>query len=191
MKKSQQRLLMLAGAALVITFAVTALLRVDVAFTEQLADAGVYATLGDVCIYASVLVLGMPWCVVVSAVGMALADLVIGSNSYIIGSLLIKAGMAYFLAAFCQQCDSWKRCFAVAGIAEGIMVVGFFIYDLLIARQVIVALQALPVNVVQGIVCGALGAVVLHYLPPVRPETLPRVRRRSNAPDEDIEDMWD
>lgn len=164
-----------------VTFGVTALLRWDLDLTYPVGrdqvDAGVYATLGDVCIFASVLMLGVPWGALVSGVAMALADIVVGSNLYIIGTLFIKFGMAYFVAAFALQCSSWKRCLAVAGITEAIMFVLYFFYDLLFVSYT-VAIKALPYNLLQAAVCAALGAVILKYLPPQRPELLPRVVRR-------------
>ena len=121
---------------LALTVAVTALIRVDCGFTRPVGKsevpAGTYATLGDVCIYLSALLIGGPWAAVVSALGCAIADLCVGSYSYIIGTLIIKAGMALFLGKFAPLCDSWKKCFVVAAIAEGIMIVGYFLFDLLV-----------------------------------------------------------
>ena len=139
--------------------------------------AGVYASLGDVMVYLSVLVLGGPWGAAVSAVGAAVGDLILGSTSRIIGSLIVKGGMAFFIAAFCRQCTDWKRCFAVAALAEAIMVLGYFIFDLLIMREFAVAAQAFLIDLAQGVVCGAIGAVLLRKIKPLEPDKLPRVRR--------------
>lgn len=140
--------------------------------------AGIYASLGDAVIYLAVLVLGGPWGALVAAVGAAVGDLLLGAPERIIGSLIVKGGMAFFIAAFCRQCKNWKFCFRVAGIAEAIMVLGFFIFDLLIMREFKVAGLAVLVDLGQGVVCGALGALILHYVRPLQPEKLPEVRRR-------------
>lgn len=194
-KKIKKNLLIIAGIMLVLNFAITALVRIPFPSIVMLrngnSSAGVYATLGDICIYMSVLLLGMPWGIVVSAVGAALADLVVGSKLYIIGSLLVKAGMALFLSAFSTKCDDWKKCIAVAGIAEVIMVLGYFVYSLLIVGEFIVAGKALLVDLGQGVVCGAIGAVILHYIPPVRPDNMPEVKRRRRADYDDVEDDGD
>ena len=139
--------------------------------------AGIYASLGDVMVYLSVLVLGGPWGAAVSAVGAAIADLILGSASRIIGSLIVKAGMAFFAAAFCRQCTDWKRCFMIAAMTEAIMVIGYFIFDLLIMREFAVAAQAFLVDLAQGVVCGAIGAVLLMKVKPLQPDKLPRVKR--------------
>ena len=168
-------------ACFVGTVAVTALIRVPLPFTYTLGKgqvvAGVYATLGDACIYASVLLLGVPWGVVVSALGAALADLIVGSKLFIIGSLLIKSTMALFVAAFGSRCDDWKKSLAVAGVTEMIMVLGYFIYDLLIVREFKLAGLAFLTDLAQGIVCFAAGAAILRYLTPMYPDKLLSVRR--------------
>ena len=140
--------------------------------------AGIYASLGDVMVYLSVLVLGGPWGAAVSAVGAAVGDLILGSTSRIIGSLIVKGGMAFFIAAFCRQCTSWKFCFRVAIVAELIMVAGYFIFDLLIMREFKVAALALLVDLGQAVACGVLGALILHYVRPLQPDKLPEVKRR-------------
>ncbi len=165
------------------TILITALIRVDMPFTYMLGkeqvSAGVYATLGDICIYVSVLLLGAPWGVIVSAVGAALADLFVGSKLFIIGSLIIKSLMALFVAAFAAKCDDWKKCLVVAGMTEAIMVLGYFVYDLLIVREFAVAGLAFLTDIAQGAICGAIGAVILRYLPPAHPDKLLEIRRPS------------
>ena len=193
MMKINKKQLILISSLFVITFAVTALLRVKTDITYQVGqgrvNAGVYATLGDVCVYASVLILGFPWGAAVSAVGAALADLVVGSKLYIIGSLLVKTAMAFFAASLAMQCDSWKKCFVAAGVTELVMLAGYFVYDLVIVREFLVAGQAFLINLAQGVVCAGLGAVVLHYVPIVHPELMPEIRRPVRR-DEDDGDVW-
>lgn len=169
MKKYGARHWILLGVMFAATVLITALIRWDLDFTRIVAgsevDAGVYATLGDICVYASVMLLGGPWGALVSALGALLADVFVGSYHYIVGSFLIKGGMAFFVAAFYKHCDQWKKCIAVAGITELIMVLGYFIYEFLIAGSYTLAAQALPVNLLQGVVCAAIGTLLLRYLP--------------------------
>lgn len=193
MIKMSKRQLILISILFVLTFAVTALLRIPTDITYQVGrsyeNAGVYATLGDVCVYASVLVLGFPWGAAVSALGAALADLVVGSKLYIIGSLLIKTAMAYCAAGLALKCDSWRKCFIVAGITELVMLVGYFLYDMVIVREFLVAGKAFLVNLAQAVVCTGLGAVVLRYIPVVRPDLMPDIKLpiRTNR---ESDDLW-
>lgn len=194
-KGLDKRRLILGALLFCITFGVTALARWDLDISYQVGrdqvDAGVYATLGDVCVFWNVLIMGGPYGALISALGMALADLAVGSPLYIIGSLLIKSGLAAFIAAFANQCNTWKKCFAVAGVAEGLTALAYFFYDLLFVSYG-VAIRALPVNLLQAAVCGALGAVVLHYLPVQRPDKMPRVKRKTRKkPEDDDLNLWE
>lgn len=185
MRKRTKQWILMAGM-LAVTVAVTALARVPTNITYPLGNsrvnAGVYATLGDVCVYASVLLCGWPWGAVVAALGSAIADVIVGSKLYIIGSLLVKAGMAYLVALLALRCNSWGKCFVVAGITEAFMVVGYFIFNLLIVREFAVAGQAFLVDLLQGAVCTGVGGLALHYLPVARPNTLPKLRLKRRAP---------
>lgn len=196
MKKPSKKQLILISSLFVMTFVVTALARVQTGITYQVGqsrvNAGVYATLGDACVYASVLILGFPWGAAVSAIGAALADLVVGSKLYIIGSLLVKTGMAFVAAGLAYQCDGWKKCFLVAGLTELVMLAGYFVYDLVIVREFLVAGKAFLVNLAQAAICTGLGGVVLHYVPVVRPDLMPTLRLpdRSGRQEEDDSDIW-
>ena len=181
LKKVDVRQLILTLLMLLLTFGVTALARVDLDFITRTGTAGApvgaYLTLGDVCVYLNVLVLGAPLGILVSALGSLLADWAAGSAAYIIGSVLIKSAMALFVSAFCIRCDTWKRSLVVAALTETIMVVGYFFYGLLIMAEYLVAAQSLPLDIVQGLVCGALGMVLLRLMRPLRPDRLIAVKR--------------
>lgn len=188
--KIKKKRLILMGILLLLTFAVTALVRVKADITYPLGNsrvnAGVYATLGDACIFFNVLVLGAPWGAAVSVLGMVIADIVVGSKLYIIGTLLIKTAMAFFIASFCLRCDDWVKCFAVAAMAEAMMVLGYFVYDLVIVREFAVAGKAFLVNLGQGAACTIAGGLILHFVPPVHPERLPQVKRRAKKEDNGV-----
>lgn len=163
------------AALLALTVLITAVVRVAVPLSATVGgrDAGVYVTLGDSCIFLAVLLCGAPWGALIAALGMALADLIVGSYSYIIGSFFIKGGMAFFIGAavrrlmpqYGAQRPGWKGCLRAALLAEGIMVVGYFIYDLTVFGQYMVAAYEIPLNLLQGLVCGAVGAWLLRYFP--------------------------
>ena len=179
-----KRKLILTGILLILTIGVT-LLRVDVpSITRPLGeksrvDAGVYATLGDLVIYPAVILLGGPFGAAVSAVGAAVADVIVaairGTTSaryYIIGSILIKGGMAFFLARFLSVCEDWRHCIGTAALTEALMVAGYLVYDVLIVREFGVAWRDMLVNLAQGVVCAGGGAVILKFLlPAVRPKS--------------------
>lgn len=145
--------------------------------TYELGEVNVYASLGSAGIFASILLLGIPWGVIASIAGMILGDIVMGSTLFIIGNLLIGTGVALLISAFAVKCDDWKKSFVVAGLAEGIMLVLFLIYDLLIVREFQVVGIAALLQLAQAIVCTGVGAVILKYLPPMYPEKMLEIHR--------------
>lgn len=180
MKPHLRRLLLL-GTLLGVTVLITALVRVPVPLRMTIGgrDAGVYFTLGDTCLFLLALLLGAPWGALLGALGMALSDLIVGSYSYILGSFLIKDGMVLLLCRLLPRCTDLRSCLRAAFLTEGLMVVSYFVYDLVVFGQYSVAAWEIPLNLLQGLVCGAAGAAILRYLPPRARGLLdPSVHRR-------------
>ncbi len=148
--------------------------------TSALGDINAYASLEDVGVFASVMALGVPWGVIAPVLGIVLGDIVMGSKYFIIGNLLIKSVMALFIAAFAAKCDNWKKSFVVAGMAEAIMLVLFFVYDLLIIREFSLVFPTLLMQLIQGVVCTILGAAVLRFMPVMQPDRMLEIRRTAD-----------
>ena len=147
------------------------------ATTSALGDINAYASLEDVGIFASIMALGVPWGIFTSVLGIVLGAIVMGSKYFIIGDLLIKSLMALFIAAFAAKCDNWKKSFVVAGMTEAIMLVLFFVYDLLIIREFNVVFPTLLMQLIQGVVCTILGAAVLRFMPVMQPDRMLEIHR--------------
>ncbi|MCE5189514.1 MAG: hypothetical protein LLF75_10110 [Eubacteriales bacterium] len=145
--------------------------------TSALGDINAYASLEDVGIFASVMALGVPWGVIAPVLGIILGDIVMGSKYFILGNLLIKSLMGLFVAAFAAKCDNWKKSFVVAGMTEAIMLVLFFVYDLLIIREFKLVGTTLLMQLIQGVVCVLLGAAVLRFMPVMEPDRMLEIRR--------------
>ncbi|NLI54294.1 MAG: hypothetical protein GX417_08190 [Clostridiales bacterium] len=176
-KKVDKRQLVIILLCALGTF-VLSVIRVQVnATTSALGDMNAYASLQDAGIFASVMALGAPWGVIAPVFGIVLGDIVMGSKDFIIGNLLIRSLMALFIAAFAAKCDNWKKSFVVAGMAEAMMIVLFFVYDLLIIREFRVVGISLLLQFIQGVVCTVLGAAVLRYMPVMQPERMLEIRR--------------
>jgi len=182
MKIPHRKRMILMGVLLVLTVLITALVRVDCGFVRHVGrtevPAGTYATLGDVCIFINAILLGSTWGAIVSALGCVIADVCVGSYSYILGTLLIKAAMGFFIGRYAKHCDAWKKSIVVAMIAEAIMVLGYFIFDLVIFVEYAVAAQEILVNVAQGLVCGLIGTVLIQYFMPAVRRARGQKRRR-------------
>lgn len=147
------------------------------ATTSALGAVNAYASLQDVGIFASIMALGTPWGVIAPVFGIVLGDIVMGSKNFIIGNLLIRSLMALFVAAFAAKCDNWKKSFVVAGMTEGIMLVLFAVYDLLIIREFRVVGVSLLLQLIQGVVCAVIGAAVLRFMPVMQPDKMLEIRR--------------
>ncbi|MDP3447598.1 MAG: hypothetical protein Q8S22_06005 [Eubacteriales bacterium] len=176
-KKMDQRLLVTILLCAVGTF-ILSIIRVQAdATTSALGDVKAYASLQDVGIFVSVLALGSPWGIVAPVFGIVIGDIVMGSKNFIIGNILIGSLMALFVLAFAAKCDNWKKSFVVAGMTEAIMLALFLVYDLVIIREFAVVGITLLMQLLQGVVCAVLGAVVLRYMPVMRPDHMLQIRR--------------
>ena len=100
---------------------------------------GGYMNLGDTVVLLGGYLLGPAWGALAGSIGPALADVLLGSPIYAPATLVIKAGMAA-LAAACHQAFGKGRGplgLAACGImGELPMVVGYWLYDALVPRQV-------------------------------------------------------
>jgi hypothetical protein len=121
--------------------------------------------------------LGAPWGIAAPVFGIVLGDIVMGSKNFIIGNLLIRSLMALFVAAFAAKCDDWKKSAVVAGMTEGMMLVLFAVYDLLIIREFLAVGVLLLLQLIQGVVCAVLGTLILRYMPVMRPDKMLQIRR--------------
>jgi len=157
---------------------ILSIIRVQVAAsTSALGAVNAYASLQDAGIFASVMALGTPWGIIAPVFGIVLGDIVMGSKNFIIGNLLIRSLMALFVAAFAAKCDDWKKSFVVAGMTEGMMLVLFFVYDLLIIREFKVVGITILMQLIQGVICLALGTVILRFMPVMQPDRMLEIHR--------------
>ena len=176
-KNIDQRQLITIILCVIGTF-ILSIIRVQVdANTSAVGAVNAYASLQDVGIIASVMALGSPWGVVAPVVGIVVGDIVMGSKNFIIGNILIRSLMALFVLAFAAKVDDWKKSFVVAGITEGMMLLLFVVYDLLIIREFRVVGTSLLMQLIQGVVCFVLGAVVLRFMPVMEPDKMLEIHR--------------
>ena len=157
---------------------ILSILRVQTdATTSALGDVNAYASLQDVGIFASVMALGSPWGIIAPVFGIVIGDIVMGSKNFIIGNIIIRSLMALFLLAFASKVDDWKKSFVIAGITEAIMLALFLVYDLVIIREFAVVGITLLMQLLQGVVCLIIGAIVLRYMPVMQPDKMLEIRR--------------
>ncbi|HOF94530.1 MAG TPA: ECF transporter S component [Clostridia bacterium] len=159
MKNIETKTLILALVMLVVVVLMSALLRIDIKYQEQVSG---YWTLGDVGVYLSAVLIGGPLGALVSGLGSALSDIFVGQAIYAPASLVIKAVMAFVFSLYIK-----KRERAVITLIKGlclcggIMVAGYFVYDLLIRGNYVLAAIGLPFNLLQLIGAGLVSLPVL------------------------------
>ena len=157
---------------------ILSLIRIPVeAKTSALGNVNAYASLQDVGIFVSIMALGSPWGIIAPVFGIVIGDIVMGSKNFIIGNIIIRSLMALFLLAFAAKVDDWKKSFVIAGITEAMMLVLFIVYDFVIIREFAVVGITLLMQLLQGVVCAVLGAVLLRYMPVMQPDKMLEIHR--------------
>lgn len=176
MLKLDKKTIILLSAMLVLIILFTCLLRVPLQFTREKAStntdgtpivkdvpAGAYLNMGDCAIFVAVSLLG-PWGVVIAGVGSCLADLFVGSFSYALGSLFIKAIMALVAMFFLKKEHTFVNLIKLAGYSGLTMLVLYFMYDCFILGDYSVAALSLPFNALQVAANGIVAVLALKML---------------------------
>ena len=161
MRRTDDKTLILAGVMFVVILLLTWLLRVDIHYQGKL---GGYWTLGDVGIYVAAVLLGGPWAALCAAAGSALADIIVGQAIYAPASIIIKALMPIVFLSHAQRGHSVLHLIKSIGIAGGVMVLGYFLYDLVIRGDYVLAAIGLPFNILQVIASGLIALPVLFLM---------------------------
>lgn len=124
-----------------------------------------YINLGDCIVLLGSFVLGPIYGAIAGGVGSALADLLAGYVIYVPATFIIKAlmGLAagYIFLALNKKNLLYLSAVAGGVIAEFIMILGYFIYEMFIMGYGMAAITNMPFNGIQGAV-GILLSVILY-----------------------------
>ena len=125
--------------------------------------------LGDCLILVGAWTIGGPWAVVGGALGAVLCDLVGGYAVYAPATLLIKSAMVSIVLLFKAlelRTDKNKKMLSVLGVvcAEGVMTLGYFIYEAAVLGYGLAAAANIPLNITQGVVNGLLAFLIYGLL---------------------------
>lgn len=102
--------------------------------------------------------------------------IVMGSKNFIIGNILIRSLMALFLLAFAARWMIGKR--ALSSRASRKRSCSCCLWSMiLIIREFGVVGVTLLMQLLQGVVCAVLGAVLLRYMPLMQPDKMLEIRR--------------
>ena len=135
---------------------------------------GGYMNLGDTVVILGAYLLGPLYGAVAGGVGPALADLLSGYTVYVPATLIIKAIMGVLAAVLYRSIGkNWWGVIVCAVVAEIPMVVGYWLFDGLLAGSLAASAAGIPSNLVQaafGIVVSTLLALALRKSGYVRKE---------------------
>lgn len=119
---------------------------------------GGYMNLGDCFVLLSAFCLSPFSGALAAGIGSALADLLLGYAQYVPGTFVIKALMALSVGLFCRAflkkdghaVRNWVTRALAATLAEGLMAVGYFVYEATLLGYGLGALASMPLNLAQG-----------------------------------------
>lgn len=126
---------------------------------------GGYMNLGDTVVLLGAYLLGPVYGAIAGGMGSALADLLGGYGVYVPATLIIKALMGVTAALLYRALGKKDYALLVCGVAaEAIMVVGYCLFDGLLAGNLAVGLTGIPSNLTQaafGLAASTLLALML------------------------------
>ena len=125
MKDNQLKYLCIAGLFAAILTLITLVVRVPIPNTSG------YVNFGDSVIYLFASLLPSPYIALAAGIGSALTDLFAGAAIYILPTFVIKALMAYTASKMIYGQEDFRRIFLALLLCEAFMVIGYFLYELL------------------------------------------------------------
>ena len=125
-----------------------------------------YFNLGDSMVFFSALTFGWRAGSVCGGVGSAAADILLGSGIYAPITLVAKGGEG-LLAGLIGRSKIWTTWRVVAGIVVGgaFMILTYFLAELIVLDVGLgKALSEVPVNILQVVIGGIIGALASYYV---------------------------
>mgnify|MGYP004652524855 CR=1 FL=1 len=110
-----------------------------------------YVHIGDTFVLLSATILPLPYAVMASAVGGALADLMYGSAMYMIPTAIIKALMALTVGKSSGTKILTKKTILRAILSVPVLVLGYYIAEVIIFGSFATPLMSMLWNTLQGV----------------------------------------
>jgi uncharacterized membrane protein len=164
MRLPEKKKLIIAACVFAATLLMTWLLKIKLDFMRGNVSAGAYINMGDIGVFAGAALLGGPLGALAASLASALADLFVGSAVYAIPSLIIKGSMALLTAQLLKRGSEWSNIAKTICISEAVMVLGYFLFDLVFMGNYEVAALSLPLNALQSVINGPISIPVLKII---------------------------
>lgn len=155
MKNNQLKYLSIAGLFAAIIALITMVVRVPIPNTSG------YVNFGDSVIFLFAYLLPNPYVALAAGIGSALTDMFAGAAIYILPTFVIKATMAFVASKMIYGQDSIKRILLALLLCESFMVIGYFLYELLI-YGIAAASVSMLYNLVQYVVNVVAGMLLIQ-----------------------------
>lgn len=157
-RNNSVKTLALGGMLAALIFVATSFFKLPVSLTQG------YIHLGDGFILLGAALLG-PTAIIASALGSALADLLGGYTMYILPTFLIKGAVAAVAVQFlAKERPLWLTAAGML-LAEGVMVIGYFLIEwLVLGYGLAAAAGAVFPNIVQGLSGVIIGMLLLPVI---------------------------
>lgn len=167
MKTMDRKTLILAGVMLVVIVLLTWLVRIDIPHGTRLLDgkeveayAGFWS-IADAGVYVTAVLVGGPLGILAAAIGSMLGEWIAGYAQYMFAALIVKAVMAAFIMLYYPRGHNVSHRIKTLGIAGAIMVLLYFIFDLVILGDYVRGAIMLPFHILQALASGLLAILVL------------------------------
>jgi len=148
---------------LVLTGLLTALVCVATMVIKIPTPTNGYVNIGDAMVLISGWLLGPAYGFFAAGVGSALADLISGYGTYVVGTLVIKGVMGLTAAVVMRKGSGMSR--VIGGIlAETIMIGGYFLYESTLLGYGLAAAASIPGNAMQGLMGLIFGLLLYRVL---------------------------
>jgi len=147
---------------LVLAALLAALICVSTLIITVTLPGGGYFNLGDCFVITSGVVLGPLFSFLAAAIGSALADIISGYALYAPATFVIKGLMALVVGFICLKNKKMLNVFISGFLAEIIMLIGYFLYELML-NGFSLAILGVAGNALQGVV-GVVSSFALILL---------------------------
>ena len=161
MNTLKTRKLVMCALFAAICFVVTRFLSVPALYTKG------YVNLGDLVVLLSAYIIGGWYGAASAAFGSALADASMGYYFYVPSTFLIKGAMVFIAALFFKKSVAGGRFKSAVWVslgcvvAELFMAIGYFAYESILYKSVIVATASVVGNLVQGLTCVVPSVIII------------------------------
>ncbi len=136
---------------------------------DEAVPGGTFVSLGMLSVYVTVCAIGGPLGALVGSVGSLFGCLIAsiwvkGATAYCIPAFLFMGGIAFFMELMLKKDNSWKGLFKLGMYASAILLVAFFLYDLIIMGDYDVAAKSLPINILQFAINSLVAVPILKMM---------------------------